>query len=172
MLSQHPTIGRVILPVAILLFYFLVPVSARDAPVGELIGLAITVVSIGAVAAVVFSEASRADRRLRPVHLLLAFELVLVIFSMTYYLIASANPNQFFGLNTRLDALYFSMTTMSTVGYGDIHALGQAARGIVTMQLAFNLVFIASLVALLQDQVRRGALRRKVSPGDDLDADD
>ena len=58
----------------------------------------------------------------------------------------------------RLDALYFSMTTMSTVGYGDIHAQGQLARLLVTVQLVFNLVFVASLVSLIQDQIRqRGA---------------
>jgi voltage-gated potassium channel len=171
MLNWHPAANRVILPTAILLFYFLVPISSSDAPVGELIGVLIGVMSVGAVAAVIFSEFSRADRRLRPIHLLLAFELVLVTFSMCYYLLATAHPGQFVGLETRLDALYFSMTTMSTVGYGDIHAAGQTARLMVTVQLAFNLVFIASLVALLQDQVRLSAQRRRqrhadTNPGD------
>lgn len=80
------------------------------------------------------------------------------IFSLGYYLLAVQQPEQFSGLSTRLDALYFSMTTMSTVGYGDIHAQGQLARLLVTVQLVFNLVFVASLVSLIQDQIRqRGA---------------
>jgi voltage-gated potassium channel len=160
MLRLPPAVSRLLPPVAILLFYFLVPVSPGDAPVGELIGLAIGVASVAAVAWVIFSETRRANKRLKPIHLLLAFELVLVVFSLGYYLLATSHPDQFVGLHTRLDALYFSLTTMSTVGYGDIHAAGQAARTIVTVQLAFNLVFIASLVALLQDQVRRGAWHR------------
>lgn len=140
-----------------LTLYFLVPVSIDDAPAGPLLGALVAVAAIVAITAVIVNEARRAERRLRPVHLLLAFELVLVIFSMTYYVLALKDPGEFSGLVTRLDALYFSMTTMSTVGYGDIHGIGQAARLLVTMQLGFNLVFVAALVALLQDQVRRRA---------------
>jgi len=79
-----------------------------------------------------------------------------VISSLGYYLLAHYNPAEFIGLTTRLDALYFSMTTMTTVGYGDISASGQLARLLVTLQLAFNLVFIAALFGLLKDQVSRG----------------
>lgn len=79
------------------------------------------------------------------------------IFSLGYYLLAVQQPEQFSGLSTRLDALYFSMTTMSTVGYGDIHA-GSARPPAGDGQLVFNLVFVASLVSLIQDQIRqRGA---------------
>jgi voltage-gated potassium channel len=173
MFRVHPAVSRWVPPVAILLFYFLVPVSARDAPVGDVIGISVGIASVAAVAWVIFSEARRADKRLKPIHLLLAFELVLVIFSLGYYILATSHPTEFVGLDTRLDALYFSLATMSTVGYGDVHAAGQIARTIVTVQLAFNLVFIASLVALLQDQVRRGAWhRRKGSSAEEADAPD
>ena len=90
--------------------------------------------------------------------------LVLVIFSFGYFLLTVQQPGQFNGLTTRLDALYFSMTTMSTVGYGDIHAEGQLARLLVTVQLVFNLVFVASLVSLFQDQIRRGGAREWLRP--------
>lgn len=146
---------------AILVFYFIVPVGTNDAPAGEVIGFAVGALAVLTVAAVIFAEVERAEKRLRPIHLVLAFELVLVTFSLGYYLLAHSNPDQFIGLNTRLDALYFSMVTMSTVGYGDITAHGQWARVMVTSQLAFNLVFIAALVGLLQDQLRSGALRRR-----------
>ncbi len=149
------------LPVAILVFYFIVPVGSNDAPAGEVIGMAVGALAVLTVASVIFAEVQRAEKRLRPVHLLLAFELVLVTFSLGYYLLAHSNRDQFIGLDTRMDALYFSMVTMSTVGYGDITAHGQWARIMVTSQLAFNLVFIAALIGLLQDQLRSGALRRK-----------
>ena len=94
-------------------------------------------------------------------YLMLAY---LVIFSSAYYLLAMQRPGEFSGLNTRLDALYFSMTTMSTVGYGDITASGQIGRALVTVQLVFNLIFVAALVALVQDQIRRGEIRRWPRP--------
>lgn len=140
-------------------FYFLVPVGASDAPVGTALGFVVGAVCLVAIAGTVFNEVRQAAKRLRPVHLLLAFELVLVIFSLGYYLLTVQQPEQFSGLSTRLDALYFSMTTMSTVGHGDIHAQGQLARLLVTVQLVFNLVFVASLVSLFQDQIRRRGAR-------------
>lgn len=152
-------ISRLLLPVAVLTFYFLVPVGASDAPVGTALGFVVGAVCLVAIAGTVFNEVRQAAKRLRPVHLLLAFELVLVIFSLGYYLLTVQQPEQFSGLSTRLDALYFSMTTMSTVGYGDIHAQGQLARLLVTVQLVFNLVFVASLVSLFQDQIRRRGAR-------------
>lgn len=161
---SRPWLSRIVLPIAVLTFYFLMPVGARDAPVGTALGLLVGLVSLVAVAGVVFNELRQAEKHLRPVHLLLAFELVLVIFSSAYYLLAMQRPGEFSGLNTRLDALYFSMTTMSTVGYGDITASGQIGRALVTVQLVFNLIFVAALVALVQDQIRRGEIRRWPRP--------
>lgn len=161
MRSWPAWVNWVVLPVAILVFYFIVPVGTNDAPAGEVLGLAIGAIAVLTVASVIFAEVQRAEKRLRPVHLLLAFEMVLVTFSLGYYLLAHSNPDQFIGLNTRMDALYFSMVTMSTVGYGDITAHGQLARVMVTSQLAFNLAFVGALVALLQEQFRSGVRRRK-----------
>lgn len=59
------------------------------------------------------------------------------------------------GIETRLDALYFSATTMTTTGYGDIVATGQLARGLVTAQLVFDVVFVATVVGLIQAGIRR-----------------
>jgi hypothetical protein len=62
------------------------------------------------------------------------------------------------GLDTRIDAIYFTVTTVSTVGYGDIHATSQAARLVVTGQILFNLLFVGVAV-----RVFVGAARRRVS---------
>ena len=162
-------VNRVVLPVAILVFYFVVPVSSGDAPLGLLLGTLLGAALLALVAKVVFTELRREERRLKPIHLLIAFELALVTFSLGYYLLAHAHPAEVTGLTTRLDALYFSMTTMATVGYGDVSASGQLARLLVTGQLAFNLVFIAALFGLLQDQVRHGAFRPKTDPADETE---
>ena len=64
------------------------------------------------------------------------------------------------GLHTRLDSLYFTMTTLTTVGYGDIHATGQTARALVLVQMVFNVVFVAAAATLLSARIREAARER------------
>lgn len=139
-----------LLPVILLLVYFLVPLRDTDAPAGVWAGSLVAVLGLVGISWVVLKEAASARKRLRLVHLVLALELVLLIFSLTYYVLAADQPTEFVGLHTRLDALYFSMVTVTTVGYGDVSAHGQMARALVTCQLAFNLVFVGALVGLFQ----------------------
>ena len=79
--------------------------------------------------------------------LLVALYVAVLFFALSYYLMATSNPDQIAGLKTRMDALYFSLTIVSTVGFGDVHADGQAARAVVSLQLAFNLIFVSLAVA-------------------------
>jgi hypothetical protein len=59
-----------------------------------------------------------------------------------------SDPTQFESLQTRTDALYYTVITLGTVGYGDVHAVGQAARIVTTIQVAFDLVVIGALIAV------------------------
>jgi voltage-gated potassium channel len=97
----------------------------------------------------------------RLVGLLMAVYAAMLLFSTAYYLLAFAQPDQIEGLHTRTDALYFTMSTLSTVGFGDVHAAGQAARAMVTLQLAFDLLVIGIAVSTVKNtgvpsQVVRG----------------
>jgi voltage-gated potassium channel len=78
----------------------------------------------------------------------------LLAFALADYVIAVNQPGEFVGLSTRLDALYFALTTLATVGYGDIHAQGQLARGVVSVQLAFNILVLATAGSVLATQLR------------------
>ena len=66
-------------------------------------------------------------------------------------------PSQIAGLHTRLDSLYFATTTLATVGTGDVHAAGQVARALVLVQMIFNVVFVATIAALLSARVKSAA---------------
>jgi hypothetical protein len=88
---------------------------------------------------------------------------VVVVFAFGFYLMARRDPNQVIGLHTRIDALYFTMSTLSTVGYGDIHANGQSARALVIIQMVFNVVFVTSAAGLLSRRIRRVASQRSAS---------
>lgn len=78
----------------------------------------------------------------------------IALFVLVYARLAGI-PGGFVGLATRLDAFDFTFTTLATVGFGDIHASGQAARSVVTVQIAFNLVVLALAVQVLVATLRR-----------------
>jgi hypothetical protein len=95
--------------------------------------------------------------------LLVAVYTAMLFFAGVYYSLEVRDPGQISGLHTRLDSIYFTVTTLSTVGYGDIHAAGQAARAIVLLQMIFDLLVIGLAVAAARAAVaehRADAARR------------
>ncbi|WP_371480803.1 potassium channel family protein [Kitasatospora sp. NBC_00315] len=80
--------------------------------------------------------------------------LALIVFAATYYGLGHGTQ-EFAGLNTRLDSLYFTVVTMSTVGYGDITPAGQVARLLVVLQIFYNFVFLATAAGTLSSSLRR-----------------
>lgn len=168
---KHPWLKVVLMPVAVLVLYFVFPVDSARAPVGVLTGILLSVAALVTVVVIVAGEARGARSGMSGWHLVLVLEVVLVVFSFVYYLLADKDPEQFVGLVTRLDALYFATTTTATVGFGDVHAEGQFARGVVTAHMVFNIVFIAAVVNLAKERMteRRAALhhdRTERSNGD------
>ncbi|MER7672964.1 ion channel [Kitasatospora sp. NPDC096128] len=85
--------------------------------------------------------------------------LTMIIFSATYYALGS-HKAEFAGLETRLDALYFTVVTMATVGYGDITPAGQTARLVVVLQIAYNFVFLAAAAGTASRTIRGNVERR------------
>lgn len=138
-------------------------------PVGRLPSTASTVLSVaglvigGAVLAWLITGQVRhhleagTEEGVRVRSLLLLLYLTVLLFALGYYVLARSADDQFSGLETKTDALYFTVTTLGTVGFGDIHAAGQAARALVTAQIAFNLVFVGALASVLTSQLRRQA---------------
>ena len=73
----------------------------------------------------------------------------LVLGFSAIYLVLAERPDEVAGLETRLDSVYFTVTTLATVGTGDIHAQGQAARAVAIVQMLANVVVLAVSVRLL-----------------------
>lgn len=67
---------------------------------------------------------------------------------------------QFVGLHNKTDALYFNVSTVATVGFGDVHAAGELARLAVTVQIVFNLVFLGTAVGVISSLLRTRANQR------------
>ena len=84
--------------------------------------------------------------------------LVMIAFA-TEYLVLESRPGSFSGLHTHTDALYFTVTTLATVGFGDIYPVSQAARAAVMVQILFNLAFVGAAVSAFGAHVRKRADR-------------
>ena len=84
---------------------------------------------------------------------------VLALFALTYLAI-SAHSGQIIGMTTPLDALYFTMTTLMTIGFGDIAAQGQLARGTVLIQMFFSVLVLSASVRLFQSLTRAATRER------------
>ena len=85
---------------------------------------------------------------------------VLLVFALAFFTMSVHRPEEIDGVDTRVDALYFSASTMMTIGYGDVHAVGQTARGLVLVQMVFDAIFVAAAAGLLSARVRRVASER------------
>lgn len=84
----------------------------------------------------------------------------------TVFLLSTMDPPSFTEPLTRLDALYFTLTVFATVGFGDIAAVDQAARAVVTVMIIGNLVMLAVGVKLLIGAAKWGRDRRDDAPGE------
>lgn len=149
-----PPFIRLFLGTAVMVaLYFSVPISI-DRSLG--VRAVFTVVCLGAATWLIIQEVRHqiATEDTELWGLALAVVGALLAFALADYVIAYVDPGQFVGLETRLDGLYFAMSTLTTVGYGDVHAQGQLARAVVSFQLIFNLVVLTTAGSFLFSQLR------------------
>ena len=148
--------------VAILLFvgYYVLPMNRpeRSGLVVLIVGLvALGLVLLWQVRAIMGSPFPR----LRAFETLtIGIPLLLIVFASAYYLIQNADANAFTASLTKTDALYFTITVFSTVGFGDITAKSELARILVSIQMMFDLA-VFGLVAKLIFGAVEVAMRRR-----------
>ena len=70
--------------------------------------------------------------------------LYLLLFASTYFLMERASAANFTQPLSRTDALYFSVTVFSTVGFGDIAAKSEAARVVLIVQMLADLALLGA----------------------------
>jgi voltage-gated potassium channel len=74
--------------------------------------------------------------------LAVAAPLFILLFASTYFLMSGGGSSNFSQSMNRTDALYFTVTTFATVGFGDITATSQIARLMVTVQMVLDLLIL------------------------------
>ena len=101
------------------------------------------------IALVFETVAARVDRLLMPVMAFLTFySLLVVVFACFYRITEMSVGGPLFLVHDRpaelsfSDALYFSVTTLATVGYGDITPVGPAVRALATVEVVAGLLLL------------------------------
>ncbi len=122
-------------------------------------------VATAAIVVVVWIETRAVDRAaypfLRAVEALaVSVSIVVVAFAHSYLVLSRNEPAAFSEDLGNTSALYFTVTTLATVGYGDIHARTDEARIVVMVQMAANVVLIGAVVRLILHRARAGVVSR------------
>jgi voltage-gated potassium channel len=155
-------VARAVLTAAILVsLYYLLPLdsSGSDASTIAKFGIGF-VVLVGLMTWQVRAITHSDTPGLRALEgLFLAVPLFLLLFAATYFLMGQANPSDFSAPLTRTDALYFTVTIFSTVGFGDLAARAEGARLVVTAQMILDLVILGVGVKIILGAAKRGRER-------------
>jgi voltage-gated potassium channel len=80
----------------------------------------------------------------------------LLLLAATYFILSTDDPSRFSERLSRSDALYFTVTIFSTVGFGDINPRGELARLVVTAQMLLNLVILGLGIQVILGAAKRG----------------
>ncbi|MFF0108887.1 potassium channel family protein [Streptomyces sp. NPDC085927] len=143
--------------------YFLLPLDGlgprRPALSWTLFGLTLTLIAallLQQISHVIFDHPHARPGLVIP----LLMSLSILAFATAYQALAQS-PGELIGLDTRLDALYFTMVTLATIGYGDITPHGQTARLVTMLQILYTFIFLTAAATALSRQLRTALLRRR-----------
>jgi voltage-gated potassium channel len=159
---------RVVLIAAVLVvLYYVLPLDRpwdSDTAVRLLIGL---VVFAGVMVWGVRTVAGSRYPGVRAAEALaLVLPFFLLLFASTYFVLERNSAASFTQPLTRTDALYFTVTVFTTVGFGDITAKSETARIVLIVQMLADLAFLGAGARVLLGAVQHSRQRRSET-GDD-----
>jgi hypothetical protein len=139
----------------LVLLYIFVPFNGDLWWIGAIGGLGIVVAmvpwTVRLVRRILVSERPLVEGAIVVV---LLFVVLVVSFSLVYYTLQHHETAQFADLDTKIDSVYFVISTLATVGFGDVHATGQLARAIVSVQIVFDLAFLGLTLRVVTSAAR------------------
>ena len=86
---------------------------------------------------------------------------LIVIGFASIYAALSRHGEEFTDIHTKLDAVYFTVTTVATVGYGDLAPSGQIARAVAIIQMVVDILVIGVAARLAMRVAARETEARK-----------
>jgi voltage-gated potassium channel len=154
--------------VLLIFIYYVIPVGPLSNS-RVLVRLTIGIVAFVAVIALEVRAILRSDRPMSRAWLSMGIiiPLFIVMFSSLYVAMALANEAAFGGELSRTEALYFTITVLSTVGFGDITPKTDAARVITMIQMVLDLVLLGALAKLIIGAASHRSARIRSSQADE-----
>jgi hypothetical protein len=88
-----------------------------------------------------------------------------ILFTYVYIGVDKLQPGLFFGQQIHTgDVIFFSVTTLSTTGYGNLVPAGQPGRMLAGLEMLIGQIFLVTLIAGLVSLWRPGSLARRSRP--------
>jgi hypothetical protein len=158
---------------SLLLVYFMLPLNDRD---NAVLGLVTVAVGLTVFVAIFVRQLRKIRSAEYPI--LRAVEAIAVVATIFVILMAgvaiafaTADPNSYSEDMSRLDGLYFTVTTLATVGFGDITPTSDASRAFTTFQIVLGVALLGAGVRVLLGVAQRVADdRRQVGEPDSDEA--
>jgi hypothetical protein len=147
-LQTRSAAGTVALVAAATVVYYVLPVPGAMRETSWALMFFLGAAVLGALILMAIRRLLRAGENARIRGLILLLTLTVLFFSWSDESVA-ALPDQFTQLTSKTDSLYFNISVLATVGFGDVHPVGQLARAAVTVQIVFNLLFLGAAVSLI-----------------------
>jgi hypothetical protein len=166
-LVARAALRAVLVAAVLVVLYYVLPLDRpwdSDTAVRLLIGL---LVFAGVVVwGIRFIAGSRYPGVRAAEALALILPFFLLLFASTYFVMERNSAASFTQPLTRTDALYFTVTVFTTVGFGDITAKSEAARVVLIVQMLADLAFLGAGARVLLGAVQHSRERRSET-GDD-----
>jgi voltage-gated potassium channel len=145
--------------------YYLLPLDhVRNVPLTLAVGVVILLVVIAWQLRAIVRARQPVLRAI--VALATTVPLFVLLFASVYFVMAQASPANFSPHQlTRTDALYFTVTVFSTVGFGDITPASQGARLVVTAQMILDLLVLGLGIRAFVGAVQLGRRQAPAATG-------
>jgi hypothetical protein len=152
----HRVLARsLITAVLVVAIFAVLPVDAAQGTsslVGLAAGLVLLVLLVGVRVRQILHDTHPRARAAEG--LALVVPLFVALFAWTYLLLSQAEPAAFSEPLDRIGAAYFTLSILSTVGFGDISAQSDLARLLVSAQIVLTFTLLAGVVRLILDAGR------------------
>ncbi|MFI1167242.1 potassium channel family protein [Streptomyces sp. NPDC020801] len=155
-------VRSLLVTVGLVVAYYLLPMDSHS----TLGASAVLAAGLAGVVAVFVWEVLVISRsphpRLKAVEALATtLPLFLLLFASAYYLLDRSDAAAFTAPLTRTDALYFTLTTFTTVGYGDITARTETGRVLVMLQMTGGLLLVGVAARVLTTAIQAGLRQQR-----------
>ena len=157
------TAFRILISVVVLFALYAVLPAADRTGIGTLLELLVGLVILGALLAWQVLKIMGAEHpELRAAEALAtAVPVVLIVFAFTYLSLSHVQPRSFSEPLNHVRAIYFVITVISTVGFGDITPKTDAAMIVVSFQIMLDLVLLVGIVRAVFFAAQVGVRRRQ-----------